>query len=99
MRWLERWQQRQYEIAQGADANLIRENVKRFRWSGGLFVAGGLLAWVAGRFQLAHALHVAAYCLAVLLLIASWVLFSWARAQDGLLRRPDPEGPPSILKK
>jgi ribosomal protein S18 acetylase RimI-like enzyme len=98
MTWLERWRRRQFEIAQGADADLFRSNARRYRWAAGLFASGAALALLATKLHLAHALHVVASTAAGLLLVAGAILARWAQAEGRFLRKPDPEGPPSILK-
>jgi len=99
MNWLERWQRRRYEIARGADADLFADNARRYRWSLGLLAAGALLWWASERFQLAHALRVVTECLAGLLAITALILVRWANEQDRFLRKPGPEGPPSIIER
>jgi hypothetical protein len=98
MTWLERWRRRQYEIAQGADADLFRANARRYRWAAGLFTAGVALALLAAKLQLAPASRTAVTTAAALLLAASYILYRWAQAEGRFLRKPDPEDPPSILK-
>lgn len=98
MTWLERWRRRQHDIAQGADADLFRANARRYRWSAGLFAAGAVIAYVAAKLNFARAWHVAANTVAALLMVAGAILVRWARAERRFLRKPDPEGPPSILK-
>ena len=46
--WLERWHKRQRELAQGADADLMRANRRRFRVALGL-IGGGLALGAFGR--------------------------------------------------
>jgi hypothetical protein len=54
-----------------------------------------LLAWLAHRFHLPRFPRVGLEIVAVLLLIASWVLVKRARQEDWFLRKPEPERPPS----
>jgi len=99
MTWLERWIQRQNDIAQGADADLFADNAKRFRWASLLAAACALLLWIGTKWLLPHAAHTALNIVAVVLAVASGVLFRWARAMDSVLHNPDPADPPSILKE
>jgi hypothetical protein len=38
LEWLDRWQQRQRELQNGADADLVRDNRRRWKYSLALFV-------------------------------------------------------------
>jgi uncharacterized membrane protein HdeD (DUF308 family) len=98
MGWWERWQQRQQELAAGADADLVRDNRKKQRWSTVLFGAGLLLLLVLARFRPWKTLGTIGAVVGVVLLIAGSLLGKWARAESSFLDEPDPEKPPSIFK-
>ncbi|HET9184024.1 MAG TPA: hypothetical protein VFP59_17995 [Candidatus Angelobacter sp.] len=98
MSWLRRLLQRQYDLARGVDADLLRANRRRFKLAAALLCLGLLFAWIAVKIPLPPILNVAATILIMLLMIASFVLFHWAWAEQRFLRKPDPEPPPSILK-
>jgi hypothetical protein len=99
MSWVERWRQRQYEIAQGADADLFRENWRRFQWSLGMLCSGVLLAGPASRFHLPRLLRVGMAIIAGLLFIAGVFLAKSALLERRFLRKPEPERPPSIFRE
>ena len=99
MSWLRRFKQRQYDLARGIDADLLRANRRRFKMAAGLLCLGLLLAWITQKFPLPHAVQFATTMLAVLLAIAGTALFWCAWAEERFLRKPDPEPPPSIFKE
>ena len=98
MTWFERYLQRQNDIAQGADADLLAENARRYRLATALLIASGLLFWIAAKSRLPHAAHTVLNVVASILAVASGILFRWARAVNRFLHSPDPEDPPGILK-
>jgi len=99
MNWFKRWQQRRYEIAQGADEDLFRDNRQRYQRGFVLLAAGLLLGWTASKVQLAQTLHTVATITATLLATAGAFFLWWARKVDAFLRSPEKEGPPSIFRR
>ncbi len=99
MSWWQRFQQRQYDLARGVDADLVRDTTTHSRLSMALFCLALLLAWIAHKLPLPYSLRLAAIILAAVSLIAGAVLSRWTMAEDRFLRKPDPEPPPSIFKR
>ncbi|HTZ33282.1 MAG TPA: hypothetical protein VMH31_12550 [Methylomirabilota bacterium] len=96
--WLERRVQRQAELQNGADADLIRENRARARIGVASLLAGLGLSWIQ------HQLHVTGVLGTIFVLVgmALWlygiVTLAWARQQSILLDKPEPKKPPSITQ-
>lgn len=97
MSWLQRYQQRQRDLARGVDADLVRDNRNRLRWAAYLGCALALPP-IAHILSLPETLRIAADMIAIPCLIAGIVLFHRARATNRFLREPDPEPPPSVFK-
>jgi hypothetical protein len=56
--WLERWRNRQRELAAGTDASLVQANRRRLRVAFGLIRLALVLGLLDARLHLPHALHV-----------------------------------------
>jgi hypothetical protein len=98
MGWLKRWQRRQEELAQGVDADLVRENRRKFRtvdWLSGLSI---LLMFIAWKMRFWGGLRAIIGVVAAVLFVCWRILRYWALAESNFLDRPDSEEPPSILK-
>jgi hypothetical protein len=98
MNWFDRWQVRQYQLASGVDADLVRDNQKRYRLAFGLLGIGFALGWLATKVHLPDTLRWIVSSVATVSLVAGMVLAGRARQQAGFLRKPDPEEPPKIFK-
>jgi len=97
MSWLRRSRQRQHDLANGMDADLVRANSRRWKAAALLFGLAFLLRWIAR--ALPPVVQFATTLIAILLAIASLVLFWWAWRVQAFLDQPDPEPPPSIFKQ
>ncbi|HTS12888.1 MAG TPA: hypothetical protein VMH00_12280 [Candidatus Limnocylindrales bacterium] len=95
--WWQRTRQRQRELAQGADADLVRANGKR--WKIGLLLSGVsiLLLAIPGTIHLSGIWYEIAGVVIFSVYAAGMILLWWARAESGFLSKPDPKKPPSIL--
>lgn len=96
--WLERWEQRRRELEQGVDADLVRDNRRRWKLSLGLSALGFLLIGVQALVKLPGPFHEIAVGLTVVFLIGGLALGKWARAEGSFLNRPDPKEPPKLWK-
>jgi hypothetical protein len=97
--WLQRWSQRQRDLSRGVDADLVRDNGKRYKVSFGLIGLGLLLAVLGSKVHTPSLLH-------WVVLAAGggsgWVGFLmaiWAREESAFLSKPDPEEPPTIFRR
>jgi hypothetical protein len=97
--WWERKQKKRRELAQGVDADLVRDNRRRWLCSSGLLGLGFLLLFVRHKVAAPSPFRPILTALAVVTLIIGVVLNEWARWEHRFLRAPDPEEPPSILKE
>jgi hypothetical protein len=98
MNWWTRQQRRQQELAEGADADLVRDNRKKLLWGWALFGSSLALAFVFTKVGIRGILARVGMVLAIGMMLAAFVLLKWARMESVFLSRPDPEKPPSILK-
>ena len=96
--WFDRWQERQRELFEGADANLLLD-VRRQRIRAWLLIAcGSSLALILRFAEIPVLWKRVGGAVLFLLIFAGGLLLRWASMQDNWLRLPDPEDPPSILK-
>lgn len=96
--WLERWRERQHEIAEGADADLLQANKTRFRVALGLFGFGFAIILLGGKLHVTGTLDTVLRVMAGASIVVGFVLGRWARSEREFLTRPDPEGPPEIFR-
>lgn len=98
MNWLERRIRRQTELAQGIDADLVRDNRKRYKFAIGLLSFAVLLSFLTSKVHLAEPLRPFVGAIAGCSGVAGLVLLVWARQEEIVLNKPDPEDPPNIFK-
>jgi hypothetical protein len=98
MNWLERWRQRQNQLAQGVDANLVRENQKRYRFAFGLLAFGFALGLLVSKIHFQVALRIGVSVVATVCGLAGFALAAWSRQEAAFLSKPDSEEPPKIFK-
>jgi hypothetical protein len=96
--WVERWQKRQRELAQGADADLVHSNRRKFRVASSLLGLAFVLGLLDAKIPLPSYVRIAITLGAVISGVGGIVLMKWAQQEDVFLTRPDPEGPPEIFK-
>jgi len=96
--WLHRWRQRELDLRQGVDADLVRANRRRWKlcaWLFGLsFLCIGILA--VAKFQ--GIMNQIAVAITVGLFVGAMILGHWARSWDAFLDRPDPKEPPRLWR-
>lgn len=96
--WVERWQKRRRELAEGADADLMQSNRRRFRVAFSLIGLAFVLGLIDAKFRLPAILGIAIRVGAGISAVVGFVLAKWAQQERAFLTRPDPEGPPEIFK-
>jgi len=97
--WWARQQKRQRELAQGVDADLVHANRKRYKLAFGLLGFGLVLTFLNAEARLPEVVRIIVVGAAMAAWIAGIVVAKWARQEQMFLNQPDPEGPPSILKR
>ena len=95
--WLERWQERQIELAEGADADLVQANRRKVRIAFGLIGLAVLLVLTSAKIQLPHKLDLVFRIIAIIFFAVGGVLAKWA-AERSFLTEPEPEGPAEIFR-
>jgi hypothetical protein len=96
--WLKRFQERQRELAQGVDADLVKANRRRFRRGLLLLAFGCLLGFVGPKLHLSLALRAAAAVVFGMSCLIGILMLQWAARESAFLNGPDPQRPVSILK-
>jgi protein-S-isoprenylcysteine O-methyltransferase Ste14 len=98
LRWLERWQQRDRELREGVDADLVRDNRKRWKRAFCLITCGLFLFGVQSVIKLSGYWHDIAVAITMIFFSAGFFLGYWARAEKAFLDKPTPEEPPRLWK-
>ena len=98
MGWFERWSRRQDALARGADADLVRDNRKRYRLAFLLLGFAILLSLLVSKVDLGKQLRLVTSVVAAGSGVAGLFLLMWARQEQVWLHKPDPEVPPKIFK-
>jgi hypothetical protein len=96
--WWQRWERRQNELAQGVDADLVRDNRRRYRLALGLLGFGFLLNLLMAKMY-SGMLYDVVFAASLLCYIGGFIALRWAAAERAFLSRPDREDPPRILRK
>src|SRR5215472_19175587 len=96
--WLERWQQRQRELRQGVDADLVRDNRRRWKLSWFLFGCSFLLIGIQAGIKFPEPWHRVAVAITMVFFVGGLFFGQWARAEESFLDRPNPKGPPKLWK-
>lgn len=94
--WFARWKERQRELQNGVDADLVRENRKRWKHSMVMFVCFFLLIGVQKQVHFPEPWSRIVLALTMIFFIGGLLLARWAGAQDDFLSRPNPKDPPSF---
>jgi hypothetical protein len=97
--WFRRVRERQRDLAQGADADLIRQNSNRYRLALGLIGFGLLLTLLDAKTKISGTLRLLVVGMAILSIVAGFLLAAWARQERAFLSKPDAEEPPSLFKQ
>jgi hypothetical protein len=97
--WLQRWSQRQHDLARGVDADLIRDNGKRYKVAFGLIGLGLLLALLGSTVHNPGFLRWTLLVTGSVSAVVGFLMAMWAREEAAFLNKPDPEEPPTIFKQ
>ena len=96
--WLARREQRRRDLTSGADADLVHENRRRFRFSLCQVGAAFLLSWSRKVLHMEGWLSEVILCVAIAGLIGGFIGMKWAREESKFLGPSDPEEPPRVFK-
>jgi hypothetical protein len=96
--WGERWQKRQSELAEGADADLVHANRRRLRLALCLIGLAFAVTAIDAKVHLPKVVDLALRIVAVSCFVVGIVMGRWSREEREFLKRPDPEGPPEIFR-
>jgi hypothetical protein len=97
--WLKRFQERQRDLGRGVDADLVKDNRRRFRRDLSLLVFGCLLGFVGPKLHLPLVLRTAAAIMFGVSCLIGLLMLQWAARESAFLNTPDSEKPLSILNK
>ena len=95
--WLERKQQRNNELSQGVDADLVRDNRKRWKQGFWFLVCGFVLLGIQTKFRFSGPWHYIAVGITMVCFASGLFLWTWARAEWAFLNRPSPKEPPKLV--
>ena len=96
--WAERWQKRRRELAEGADADLMQSNRRRFRVGFGLIGLAFVLALMGAKISFPATVEITLRVGAGISGVIGIVLAKWAQQEHTFVSRPDPESPPEIFR-
>ena len=96
--YLERCRQRYIDLKQGADADLVQDNNKRWKRSLIMIAFGFLLMGILSYVKLPEPWDKVVIVATIILFIGGLLLERFAFLWDCFLDRPDPKGPPSMFK-
>ena len=97
--WLGRQQKRWRELSQGVDADLVRDNRRRYKWAAALITFGLILVPLSRSVPPSGAIYDIVVGAAMSSWIAGVVLLHWAYRESLFLNRPDSEDPPKLFRK
>jgi hypothetical protein len=96
--WLHRWRQRERDLQQGVDADLVQANRRRWKLCASLFglsfLSFGILA--VAKFQ--GFIKQIAVAITTGLFFFAMITGHWARSWDAFLDKPDPKEPPRLWR-
>jgi hypothetical protein len=96
--WPSHWQQRQRDLQNGVDADLLQANRGRRKLSWYFFALVFLLIGVQAIVKPTGTWRGILVALCVVSLVCAVGLAHWARAESAFLSKPDLEKPPSLFK-
>ncbi len=93
---LHRWQQRERDLRQGVDADLVLANRRRWLICAGLFGLGYLLLGIQSIAKFQDHLHQIAVAITTVVFFGAIIIGNWARSWNAFLDKPDPKEPPRM---
>jgi hypothetical protein len=97
--WFDRYQRRQADLARGVDSSLVRANRRRGNTGILLLTASLLVGWALSRTTVPWGLDWLIRTVLVIGALSGVILLKWAQQERIHLEKPDPEKPPSILRR
>jgi hypothetical protein len=97
--WFQRYEERRRDLAQGADADLMKANRRRFWTAFGLIGLAGLLGLLDRSLHLPRKLEIFLRCVVVASGLVGVVMAKWAQHEHSFLTDPEPEKPPTIFRE
>jgi hypothetical protein len=96
--WLKRRDDRQRDLENGIDADLVGDDRRRWSHALRLWLAGTLLFVVERYLPIPGWAHLSVRFAAVACIILGFFLSKWASQERAFLGKPDPEAPPKLFK-
>lgn len=97
--WIRRWNQRQRDLTLGVDADLVRDNRKRYKLAFGLQGLALFLILLCAKFHIPRTPLWILSATTIVCFLAGLLLAIWAQREDAFLSKPDREEPPRIFKQ
>ena len=90
--------QRERELTEGADADLVSANRRRWTLGYQVFALGALLLAIDWLVRLPSWLHKVIVSICCALLAVGLITWKWAQAERTYLEKPEPNKPPSLFE-
>jgi hypothetical protein len=97
--WVNRWQKRRREAGEGADADIMQANHRRFRVAFALIGFAVLLALLGAKLLFPVPIDTVLRAAAGICGVVGFVMAKWAQQEHAFLTRPDSGSPPEIIPK
>lgn len=96
--WIQRRQQRDYDLKRGVDADLVKGNQRRWKLTALLFGLGFASLGVMALGHFTGLLNQIAVSITMAFFLGAMLLGNLARAWGVFLDKPDPKEPPRLWK-
>jgi hypothetical protein len=96
--WWERKVQRERELAEGVDADLVSANRRRWTLGYKLFAIGALLLATEWLRRLPRWMHLVVASIVFMLMLTAIIAWKWARAEQAFLQKPEGKKPLGLFK-
>jgi hypothetical protein len=96
--WLSRSRERQRELEEGVDADLVAANRRRFKSCWTLFACTFLLGGIRALAKLSGLWDTIGFTVTMVFFVAGVPVGKWARAESAFLSKPNPEEPTRLWK-
>jgi hypothetical protein len=96
--WWERKAQRERDLAEGVDADLMSANRRRWTLGYKSFAIGALLLATDWLSRLPQWMHLVVACIVFVLMVTAIITWKWARAEQAFLQKPEGKKPLGLFK-
>jgi hypothetical protein len=97
--WWERKAQRERDLAEGVDADLLSANRRRWALGYKLSAIGALLLATDWLWRLPRWMHLVVASIVFMLMVTAIITWKWARAEQAFLEKPEGTKPLGLLQR